>query len=108
MRSAALSGGCNKLVVYWGVLETARRDQATKSVSWVPVVGMLVPDSSQTMRIRVRAFVVDATSGRWTMVVADSFEDERLSAPLVRESSDQGQVSRLKSLAYRNLVSKLL
>ena len=107
LRSAALNGGCSKLLVYWGVLESGRRDQATKSVSWVPVVGMFVPDSSQTMRIRVKAFVVDAASGRWSMFIADSFEDERLSAPLVRESSDQGQVARLKALAYRNLVKKL-
>jgi hypothetical protein len=107
LRSAALNGGCSKLLVYWGVLESAQRDQATKAVSWVPVVGMFVPDSTQTMRIRVKAFVVDAASGRWSMFIADSFEDERLSAPLVRESSDQGQVARLKALAYRNLVNKL-
>ncbi len=108
LRSATLNGGCGKLLVYWGVLESARRDQATKTVSWVPVVGMFVPDSSQTMRIRVKAFVVDAASGRWSMFIADSFEDERFSAPLVRKSSDQAQVARLKALAYRNLVNKLL
>lgn len=107
LRSAALSGGYSKVLVYWGVLESGRRDQATMAVSWVPVVGMFVPDSSQTMRIRVKAIVVDATSGRWSMYVADGFEDARLSAPLVRESSDQGQVARLKALAYRNLVNKL-
>lgn len=108
LRSAALSGGCGKLLVYWGVLEAARHDQATRTVSWVPVVGMFVPDSSQEMRIRLRAFVVDASSGRWSMVTATTFQDARWSAAVARESSDQGQVSRLKSLAYHDLVSKLL
>jgi hypothetical protein len=108
LRSAALNGGCGKLLVYWGVLEAAQRDQVTKSVSWVPVVGQFVPDSTQSMRIRVKAVVVDASSGRWSMFLADSFEEQRLSAPLVRESSDQGQVARLKAQAYHNLLTKLL
>ena len=97
-----------KLLVYWGVLEASQRDQITKTVSWVPVVGLFVPDSTQELRIRVKAVVVDAISGRWSMYLADSFSEERLSAAVVRESSDQGQVARLKARAYHNLVTKLL
>lgn len=107
VRSAALNGGCARLLVYWGILEIAQRDQATQSISWVPLVGQFVPDSRQTVRIRVKAFVVDANSGHWSMVLADSFQDERLSAPVVRAGSHQEQVARLKALAYRNLVAKL-
>src|SRR5687767_6675639 len=108
LRSAALNGGCTRLFVYWGVLESARRGEPTKVLSWLPVVGPTLPDSTQTMRIRLKGFLVDARSGRWTMVMADSFEDQRTSAPIVRERSDQRQVGRLKAIGYRNLVARLL
>lgn len=108
LRTAALNGGCTRILVYWGVLESARRGEATKALSWVPVLGQAVPDSTQMMRIRLKGFLVDALTGRWTMVMADSFEDQRTSAPMVRESSDQRQVARLKGIAYRNLAARLL
>jgi hypothetical protein len=108
LRTAALNGGCTRIFVYWGVLESARREEATKVLSWVPVIGQVVPDSTQTMRIRLKGFLVDAVNGHWTMLMADSFEDQRTSASIVRKSSDQGQVARLKALAYRNLVVRLL
>lgn len=108
LRSAALAGGCTRLFVYWGVLESARRGEATKALSWVPVVGRALPDSTQIMRIRLKGFLVDARTGNWTMVMADSFEDERMSAPMLRERSDQRQVARLKGVAYRNLAARLL
>ncbi len=108
LRAAALNGGCARIFVYWGILESARRDEVTKAISWIPVVGRAVPDSTQTMRLRVKGFLVDATTGKWTMHMADSLEDSRTSARLTRESSDQGQVARLKAQAYQNLVARLL
>ncbi len=108
LKNAALNGGCPRLFVYWGILETAHYDQATRTISWVPVVGRMIPDRSQNMRIRLKGFLVDAQTGRWTMYVTDSFEDQRLSAPIAREASDQRQVAKLKELAYRNLAGKLL
>ena len=36
----AARGGYEKIVVYWGILETAQENLETKAVSWVPIVGV--------------------------------------------------------------------
>jgi len=52
LRLAAARGGCETIVCYWGILESARKGLASKPVSWVPVVGWALPDERQQMRIR--------------------------------------------------------
>jgi len=108
LRTAALNGGCSCVFVYWSVLETARRDLPTKTLSWIPLVGQVVPDKAQRVRIQPKGYLLDAATGRWSMYVADSFEDERMSAAIERESAYQNQVARLKARAYENLVTKLV
>jgi len=107
MRLAAAQAGCETIVCYWGSLESARTELGTKTVSWVPVVGMIVPDESQRMRIRLKVALVDVRSGRWTLFASPVFESKSLSEKLSRESSDQGQVEKLKRLAYDSVASGL-
>src|SRR3954468_19669694 len=52
LRLVAARGGYDKIVCYWGVLESEQKSQATKAVSWVPIAGYFIPDSKQQMRIR--------------------------------------------------------
>ena len=59
------------------------------------------------MRITLKALPVDVASGRWRMVVADSFEDRSLSAIVNRRGVDQTQVELLKRQAYETLARKL-
>jgi hypothetical protein len=101
LRLAAAKGGYEVIVCYWGVLESAVENHATKLVSWVPIIGMAVPDESQHMRIRLRVAVVDVRSGRWSMFSPENFEDEALTAGAIRRQSDQEQVALLKDRAYR-------
>lgn len=100
LRLAAAKGGYDKIVAYWGVLETAREGYATKLVSWVPIVGWALPDEQQRMRIRLKMAVVDVKSGLWEMFNPADIADEATSATLNRVSSDQGQVAVLKDKAY--------
>ena len=44
LRLAAARGGCEKIMVYWGILETAQKDLSAKTISWVPIVGGIIPD----------------------------------------------------------------
>jgi hypothetical protein len=108
LRLAAAQGGYKHLLCYWGVLETSREDHATKTLSWVPIAGMLLPDESQRMRIRLKAIVVDVATGAWRMVTPLPIQEERLSAKLNRESSDQSQVSRLKERGYLVLLNSII
>lgn len=107
LRLTAANGGCATVICCWGVLERARVNEATKGVSWVPVVGHFVPDERQRMRIRLRAALIDVASGHWMMLNPCPVEDDRLSAGLIRESSDQYQVEKLKDSAYKSLVQQI-
>jgi hypothetical protein len=108
LRLAAAKGGCEKILAYWGILESSRTDLGTKVVSWVPFVGGVVPDESQQMRIRLKVAVVDVRSGRWEMFSPEPFGDDSRSSGLTRESSDQAQVGALKAKAYEVAVEDLV
>ena len=101
LRLAAAKGGAQKLVVYWGLLETGREDLATKAVSWFPFIGGAVSDETQRMRIRMKVAVVDVRSGQWEMFSPEPFEDSSTSGRYSRASSDQAQVAVLKEKAYK-------
>jgi len=108
LRLSAARAGAGTLIVYWGVLESGIENEATKTVSWVPVVGRLVPDESQQMRIRLKAAVIDVATGNWVMLTPETFGDRRLSARVNRESADQAQVALLKEKAYTDFANTLL
>lgn len=107
LRLAAARGGYDKIVCYWGVLESEQVNQATKFVSWVPLVGYAVPDKRENMRIRLKAVIVDVASGRWTMVTPKPFESTALSSIYSRRDKDQTLVAQLKEQGYAELSNTL-
>ena len=108
LRLAAAKGGNQIIVCYWGILETAQKNLATRAVSWVPVAGWMVPDESQMMRIRLKFAIINVATGSWTIFTPTPIDDTTISAMVNRESSDQDQVSLLKEKAYKEAVEKLV
>lgn len=108
LRLVAAQGGVSRILVYWGALEAERSGGVTKAISWVPIVGAVIPDESQTMRIVLKAVIIDVATGRWHQIVPAPIEDERISASINRSDSDQGQVERLKAAGYARLAEMLL
>lgn len=108
LRLAAAKGNCPTILVYWGILETAQKDMSTKAVSWVPVVGGIIPDESQEMRIRLRMALIDVATGQWTAFSPKAIQDTSASARYTRASSDQQQVTVLKSQAYSELAHAII
>ncbi|MHC1727791.1 MAG: hypothetical protein AB9866_17605 [Syntrophobacteraceae bacterium] len=108
LRLAAAKGGYERIVVYWGLLETARKGLGTKAVSWVPFVGGAIPDAGQEMRIRLKVAIVDVKSGHWDMFSPEPFQDTAISARFTRVASDQSQVALLKMKAYEVAAQDLL
>lgn len=108
LRMAAAQGGIRTILCYWGILESATTDHASKAVSWIPVAGRVVPDEKQQMRIRLKAIVLDVPTGKWSMVTPPAIEESRTSAKLNRESADQKQVLALKRKGYESLVQHIL
>ena len=74
----------------------------------MPVIGRIIPDEKQKMRIRLKAAVIDVASGAWEFVIPEVYNDARPSARVNREESDQNQVTLLKAKAYKALASDLL
>jgi hypothetical protein len=108
LRLAAAKGGYEKIVVYWGILETGQVNLVTKTISWVPIVGWGIPDEKQRMRIRLKLAVIDVKTGQWEIFVPDALEDSAISAGYTRESSDQGQVALLKAKAYATVAEDIV
>ncbi|MDQ1812468.1 hypothetical protein [Massilia scottii] len=107
LRLAAARSGSEKLMVYWGILESGRENMSTKVVSWVPILGALVPDENQHMRIRLKVALVDVRTGQWEMFSPEPFKDVDFSSRGSRATVDQAQVAMLKEKAYRAAVTQL-
>lgn len=107
LRLAAARGGFDKILCYWGVLETQSTNEVTKNVSWVPIVGYFIPDESESMRIRLKAVLIDTATGNWVMLQPDPVSDRQLSSLVTRERHDQDLVAKLKEQGYRSLVALL-
>ena len=108
LRLAAAKGGFEKIVVYWGLLETAQKGLGSKAVSWVPFVGGTIRDESQEMRVRLKVAIVDVKTGQWDMFSPEPFQDTATSARYSRESSDQAQVAVLKKKSYEAAAEDLV
>jgi hypothetical protein len=102
LRLAAAKAGISTIVVYWGILESGVENLATKTVSWVPIIGSVVPDESQTMRIRLKIAVIDVKTGEWEIFTPETLDDQAMSGRINREQSDQALVAALKAEAYKN------
>lgn len=107
LRLVAARGGYDKIVCYWGVLESARENKITSVISWVPIIGHVIPDEREHMRLRLKAAIVDVASGRWTFVNPPSAAASELSARISRKETDQGLVETLKGEGYRALARSL-
>lgn len=107
LRLVAARGGYDKIVCYWGVLESAKEDQITRTISWVPIVGNMIPDEIQHMRIKLKAAIIDVPTGRWSFVNPPSATSSQLTARFLRQRTDQDLVHKLKAEGYQTLARTL-
>lgn len=107
-RLAAAKGGFETVIVYWGVLESASKDLGGKAVSWVPVIGGIIPDENQYMRIRLMVAVIDTRTGRWESFTTEPLDTEGVSSQHGRAAVDQEEVAKLKAKAYHAAVETLV
>ena len=107
LRLTAARAGCETIVCYWGILESGRSDVVTKTISWVPLAGWMLPDEKQAMRIRLKVALIDVRSGKWTVISPAAHENRAISTRFSRGRSDQQQVESLKQLAYASAAREL-
>jgi hypothetical protein len=100
LRLAAAKGGNDTIACYWGILESETENLATKTVSWMPVINWMLPDTKQHMRIRLKVALIDVRTGNWSVFSPKPFEESNISRSPRRGAVDQKQVERLKTEAY--------
>ena len=108
IRMTAAKGGFQTIICYWGILESARDIEASKTVSWIPIVGWSIPDETQRMRIKLKFAVINVRTGNWSLFAPEPLEQKALSAIYTRAQSDQRQVDVLKKAAYEAAARDLM
>ncbi|GJL77996.1 MAG: hypothetical protein NPINA01_09850 [Nitrospinaceae bacterium] len=107
LRYVAASGGNKHLVVYWGIVETAKKNLDTKSVSWVPFLGWSIPDENTQMRIRLKFAIIDVEKGSWKIFQPSPVEEEFMTSIIGRKGKEQQKVIELKKLVYSNAAKQI-
>jgi hypothetical protein len=99
-RMAAARGGFDTVIVYWGILESATEKMGGKAISWLPIIGGVIPDENQHMRLRLILTAIDVRTGQWETISPEPVDDEATSNQHSRAASDQRQIALLKAKAY--------
>lgn len=113
IRLAAARGGFDSIICVWGTLESKREQRASKSISWIPVIGWSINDERLYTRIRLRFVLIDVATGHWRSIEAEPFEDS-VDSSLgdrglgVGDGVALSQSERLKRRAYADGVRKFL
>jgi len=108
LRLSAAKGGFTTIVAYWGLLETAQKGLTSKTVSWVPFIGSVIPDEDQHMRINLKLAVVDVKTGGWETFSPMPFDNTAMSSRSTRGAKDQKQIDLLKKQAYAAAAEELV
>ncbi|MDY7035193.1 MAG: aminopeptidase [Thermodesulfobacteriota bacterium] len=108
LRLAAAKGGYQTIICYWGILESGKINRTTKTISWVPIVGWLIPDETEHMRIRLKVALIDVHTGGWQAFMPQPFTETAISSIVSREKADQGLVSVLKDYGYKAAVDEII
>jgi hypothetical protein len=107
LRLAAARAGAARVVVVWGKLETARQDNEGNLVSWLPLVGQVVPDGQVATRLTLSAVVMETVGGRWGSVSPPPTERRFHSSQLRHSGQWARQVEELKAESYPKLAAML-
>jgi len=107
LRLAAARAGAERVVVVWGKLETARQDNEGNLVSWIPLVGQVVPDGQLATRLTLSAVVMETVGGRWGSVSPPPTERRFHTSQLRHSGRWARQVEELKAESYPKLAAKL-
>jgi hypothetical protein len=107
LRFAAAQAGAEKILCFWGALEVAHHDLSTKTITWLPVVDVIVPDQKENVRVHLKIALVDVRSGAWNVFRTESQEAKMVSTGWAREHVQSPEVRRLQQKSYVVAVNSL-
>lgn len=108
LRYAAAQAGAQKILCFWGSLEVSKHDLSTKTITWLPVVDVIVPDQKDQVRVHLKVALVDVRSGAWTVFRTEPLQAQVISTGWGREHLEPSEVKALKQKSYVVAVDSLL
>jgi hypothetical protein len=107
LRLAAAQAGAEKILCFWGNLEVAQHDLSTKTVTWLPVIDIFVPDEKNNVRVHLKVALIDVRTAAWTVFRTEPQETEMVSTGWAREHVRSPEVRRLQQKSYVVAVNSL-
>ena len=107
LRLAAAQAGAEKILCFWGNLEVAQHDLSTKTITWLPVVDVIIPDEKNNVRVHLKIALVDVRTGAWTVFRTEPQETQMVSTGWAREHIRSPEVRRLQQKSYTVAVNSL-
>jgi hypothetical protein len=108
LRLAAARAGAKTVLVFWEVLETERKDLITQTVSWLPVLDLVVPDEIDHLRIHYKFGLMDVRTGVASSLASKTLQGTALNTAFRRAHHDSSNMDALKRKAAQEAVELLL
>jgi len=108
LRFAAAQAGAQKILCFWGNLEVARHDLSTKTITWLPVIDVIVPDQKDSVRVHLKVAVLDVRTGSWSVFRTEPLQTDVVTTGWGREHLETPEVRDLKEKSYTLAINSLL
>lgn len=108
LRLAAARAGARKIVCVWGLVESAHAPTGLEAVSWVPVVGLFIPDKRTVSRMTLKGMVMDTATGAWHSYTSQPVACQRTTAGINEEYASVAQTDQMKADAYDKLAGMMM
>lgn len=106
LRLVAAEQGCSHVIVIFGEIQSDSHALPTKAVTWVPVVGHIVPSERSGTRLVAQALILETGSGRYLTVAARTQQTSGVTTEEGAYGVDSRRSLRLKAKAYPDLAAQ--
>lgn len=108
LRMAAAQAGAEKILCFWGNLEVSRHDLSTKTITWLPVVDVIVPDQKDKVRVHLKLALIDVRTGAWSLFRTEPVQANVVTTGWGREHLEIPEVKKLQKESYVVAVNSLV
>ncbi len=106
LRLAAAQQDCSHVIVVFGEIQSESRELATSAVSWVPVVGHIIPSEHSGTRLLVQGLIMETASPRYAMAAAAPRETSGITTDAGSSGVNGRRARQLKAEAYPDLAAR--
>ena len=106
LRLVAAQQGCSHVIVVFGEIQSDSRALPTSAVSWVPVVGNLIPSERSGTRLIAQAIILETGSPRYTTVTARPQQTTGITTDNGSGTINSRRAPKLKAAAYPELAAQ--